>query len=412
MKFDNDDKRILNQFFTSSDERDTIYAAKETLPSSILAGLIGKASRAKETFREIFLKEYMKTNCNLHVDIDHGLSSTLQIMKDDSLNFLDKWKNHNSLRDVPHVAVFCDDLSILQTKVWEHEPVAEYQEKSTRYRPFKADNVYLPGVSDTLLDRIGPLQDDLVTLYNEIYEATKKRDVARYLLPVGSRTAMVCFASMRSLERIVGRMYDYPTMESQAMAMAIEGHIQQVLPTFKALRGVEDYSFLNSPVIHFVGQGPQCQVADVIKMENAEVYQILGMIDIGAHRDVQRHRSLIQDLPDYRAFYGYDKLIFDFIPIMLQTRYRDCMERGIILFHDVYKELWDNKIERIGESQYCALLGHMTRFRLITDLNRWNYAHDLRTGSPNQNATSEKTVHISYSTWFHRAQRQIEALHV
>jgi len=423
MKFNSDQKFILNYFFTSSQEDDTIYAAKQTLPQEIIGYIIGRASRAPNTFREIFLglwEDAIKiTGVDSKIlmscfsgDTEYNqISKNLQAISDKSINFLSKFRLHNSLRDVPHVAVFCDELSILQTKVWEHEVVAEYQEKSTRYRPFIATNVYLPCCSEKLVGKIKDGQQKLIDTYNDIYEKTGKRDLARYLLPVGSKTAMACMASIRSWERIVGRMISYPTFESKHMGNYICNHIHKAIPGALNL----DHSFCDDMHLKFKFLYEHNGLASFISREQKvevsnikNAYVINGLIDIGAHRDLQRHRSVIQNFPDYRPSYGYDRLIKNYIPAKLYKEYSKCMKMYQKLFFSVYEELKETDI--IGESQYVALLGHMTSFSYIIDDERWKYIYDLRTGSGDQQSTSSKTVHFSYSTWCHKAQELIRKI--
>ena len=425
MNFTNNDKKILDCFFTSSNEEDTVYAAKPTLPSTIIGYLIGRASRASKTFREIFLemfeeiisenykvinenenfkKEYIERFKKIIVDDLKTNNDIISSLEEKSINFFSKWKTHNSLRDVPHIAVFCDDLSILQTKVWEHEVVAEYQEKSTRYRPFVATNVFLPKCNQNIKNKIKRQQKKLIDVYNKIYDSTKKRDLARYLLPVGTKTAMGCMASLRSWERIVGRMLSYPTRESRKLGNNIFNHIKMLIPTFKSVLNTEDYSFLYQ--IESYNHLGANQKANISKMSHQNIYYIDGLIDIGAHRDLQRHRSVIQNFPDYRAIFGYDKFIKKFLNSSLYIEYEECMRIFNSLFIDCYDELKES--DNIGESQYVSLLGHMTKFSYITDKNRWEYIYNLRTGSGEQHSTTPKTVHFSYSNWCKLAQRNMD----
>jgi thymidylate synthase ThyX len=419
-KFNLLEKKLLNYYFTSSLEEDTVYAARNTLPQEIVGCIIGKASRAQDTFREIFLKMWTDA-CDGETVYDSGVDGNqivLEKISKHSINFLNKYRLHNSLRDVPHVAVFCDELSILLTKVWEHEPVAEYQEKSTRYRPFVASNVYLPyGISNGLHDRISDGNIKLIETYNAIFDETKKRDLARYLLPVGSKTAMASMASIRSWERIVGRMLAYPTIESEILGKKIMQHVRLALgsssdtnPTFNYNseyidKCKKDFSFIGDiPVTRAATHSAEQEVT-VKKIDGEDVYKLIGLIDIGAHRDLQRHRSVIQNIPDYRPIHGYDKLISQYISADLYSKYEECMRLFNDLFWDTYDEL---KGLNIGEIQYISLLGHMTSFWYVTDRERWQYIHDLRTGAPTQKATNPKTVHFSYSSWCKKAEEKIK----
>jgi len=418
MEFSKTEKQILDYFFTSSNENDTVYAAKQTLPQEIVGYIIGRASRAKDTFREIFLKLWKEAwdESNLPVSFfGNTINEVLNKISDKAFKFLNEYKLHNSLRDVPHVAVFCDELSILQTKVWEDEVVAEYQEKSTRYRPFVASNVYMPvNISNELEDKIREGHELLIKTYNSIYDATGKRDLARYLLPVGSKTAMACMASIRSWERIVSKMLTYPTIESKILGLAITNNIKKVFNKETSFcyddsmfsSYVKKFSFIREVSVNICL--PKEQEAIVKTIDSEEVYKIDGLIDIGAHRDLQRHRSVIQNFPDYRPIYGYDKLIKNHISDELYVEYSKCMEYFCNLFLSTWGEL-KNK-PNIGEVQYISLLGHMTKFWYITNKDRWQYIYDLRTGSPTQKSTNPQTVHFSYSTWCKKANSAIEKI--
>lgn len=412
MQFTNEQKRVLDYFFTSSLEGDTVYAARPTLPSIIITYLIGRASRASKTFREIFLEMWEEVG-GMGIDFSvpqdttsFGIDKAVQDMAQKSEEFMSKWGNHNSLRDTPHLAVFCDQLTILQTKVWEQEPVGAYQEKSTRYRPFVATNIWMPDVSPQLKEVVNSHLDILVALYDTIMEATNKRDVARYLLPVGAMTAMGCMAPLRSWERIVGRMLLYPTTESSILAEEIKKHIQKLIPSFKPDMSVPDYDYLRTETE--VKSGPTAQVA-AVRTLGGEVFKILGLIDIGAHRDLQRHRSVIQGLHDYRAIYGYDMYMpVNYLDEILRKAYMEAMESSTLLYRNAFLEL--KNTEKVGEAQFLTLLGHMTPFYYITDYSRWEYIYRLRTGHPSQKATTSQTVHFSYANWCHRVQEQMEII--
>ena len=422
MEFNNYEKKVLDLFFTSSNPSDTIYAAKANLPDIIVAYLIGRASRAPKTFREIFLDMWKDVEKTENEDNLKGISITenslvIKLMRK-SEDFITKWKVHNSLRDIPHVSVFCDNLSILQTKVWEYEPVAEYQEKSTRYRPFSADNTLLPNIENNeLISEIKSFQESAVKLYNDIMEDTNKRDIARYLLPVGSLTAMGCTASIRSWERILGRMRVYPTLESYKMAHIIKTHIEQVVPSFDPNDTIKNsngdmFNFLRDRPEEVI-KGPADQASGLVYID--DIIRINGLIDIGAHRDLQRHRSIIQGHHDYRAFYGHDGYMpQNFLNEDLSNKYHDIMDRGSDLFMRVFEDIKSQKeyIDKntIGESQYITLLGHMTPFYYITNEERWDYVYKLRTGHPSQSATNPKTVHFSYSKWCSDVQNKIDIM--
>ena len=421
MEFSNVEKQVLEYFFTSSNENDTVYAAKQTLPQEIIGYIIGRASRAKDTFREIFLNLWKEAGNGIVeiVDTRDSNKNILDKISEKSFKFLNEYKLHNSLRDVPHIAIFCDELSILQTKVWEHEVVAEYQEKSTRYRPFVASNVYIPNnISEGMKSRIENGNNLLIETYNSIFEETGKRDLARYLLPVSSKTAMASMASIRSWERVVCRMLAYPTQESKTLAMAIVESVKRALNTdsFNIDENVvekysDSFKFLSDSIINAKNDvvfGVVGQTSLVKKIDGENVYKIEGLIDIGAHRDLQRHRSVIQNFPDYRPIYGCDALIEKYISKELFCQYVDNMDYFYELYFDLYEELKGQ--DNIGEIQYISLLGHMTKFWYITDRERWQYIYDLRTGSPNQKSTNEKTVHFSYSNWCKETDKKIREL--
>lgn len=440
MIFTNEERKILDYYFTSSKSDDTIYAAKPTLPLTVATYLIGRASRASKTFREIFLDMCKEVGYRLIIQyIDHSsyfpLRNPIDELTKASENFLKKWKNHNSLRDSVHIAVFCDDLSILQTKVWEHEVVAAYQEKSTRYRPFDARNVVLPTrLSQELTDEVHKSNEELVIFYNKLMDVTNKKDIARYMLPVGSRTAMGCVAPIRSWERIVNRMRIYPTQESYDMSETIKYHISLVVSSFEVKEeSPVDFSFLHQipkNCIYDVAEDRKStfldkiegyrhklscfkreQLVDVktIASNNPTIY-IEGLIDIGAHRDLQRHRSAIQNFPDYRAFYGYDAFVMQKINKDLSEEYVKLMVDRSILFAKTFFSNFGQTIhyDTMAECQYVSLLAHMTPFHYILDRDRWEYIYKLRSGHPDQDATNEKTVHFSYSNWVKNANAEIE----
>ena len=97
--------------------------------------------------------------------------------------------------------------------------------------------------------------------------------------------------------------------------------------------------------------------------------------DIGAYRDIQRHRVGTQVVETWNAFRGYS------IPeVFEQESLKDVKEKYISIFDKVSELNKKLTLENSNDSEYCLLLGHNIRLTYQCDFKQLAYLIELRSG--------------------------------
>ena len=155
---------------------------------------------------------------------------------------------HRSIADLAHVALAIEEISILAAIRLVDEPLWDGQERSTRYQDFRKSGYHVP--EEVLGTHVEPLfretadllfaayhrlsrrfTDLLATAYPappDADEAAHRRtlrarafDVARYLLPLATRTSVGQVTSARVLERQIARLRADALAEVRAIGLAM-----------------------------------------------------------------------------------------------------------------------------------------------------------------------------------------------
>lgn len=155
---------------------------------------------------------------------------------------------HRSIADLAHVALAIEEISILAAISVVDEPLWDGQERSTRYQDFRKSGYVMPaeiggtsaeagyaGTADALFAAYYRLSRRLLHLLADAYpcpagedEGAHRRtlrarafDVARYLLPLATRTSVGQVTSARVLERQIARLRADPLAEVRAIGAAM-----------------------------------------------------------------------------------------------------------------------------------------------------------------------------------------------
>src|SRR5215207_6890436 len=140
---------------------------------------------------------------------------------------------HRSIADLAHMAVAVENISILAAIHLVDEQLWDGQERSTRYQDFRRSGYTVPtGIVDSPLEEMyrqasdrlfqcyeqlsgdllqlllesAPKPDSMDAAQAERTLRARAFDVARYLLPLGTRTSVGQIVSARVLERQVSRL--------------------------------------------------------------------------------------------------------------------------------------------------------------------------------------------------------------
>lgn len=155
---------------------------------------------------------------------------------------------HRSIADLAHIALAIEEISILAAIQVVDEPLWDGQERSTRYQDFRKSGYVTPEevagtpaaatyteAADGLFGAYHALSRRLLDILADAYPcpagedtAAHKRtlrarafDVARYLLPLATRTSVGQVTSARVLERQIGRLRADPLAEIRRIGEAM-----------------------------------------------------------------------------------------------------------------------------------------------------------------------------------------------
>lgn len=154
---------------------------------------------------------------------------------------------HRSIADLAHLSFAVEDISILAAIRLVDEPVWDGQERSTRYQDFRKSGYVLPmeaekeheqryreaidglfaayhHISRRLLDVLVASLPRPAEMTHDAFRRTLRArafDVARYLLPLATRTSVGQITSARVLERQIGRLLADPLPEMRAIGEAL-----------------------------------------------------------------------------------------------------------------------------------------------------------------------------------------------
>ena len=161
-EFTDDEKIVLNHFFTNIDKN--IYAAKDAMPNALWALLEGGYSRSQLSMRDRFLSIFRE----MQTDLENGKISkdeiiTLKEFADrirsggnldlgffltKAEKFMRKWAvqyGHSSLKDSDVVRFAIENITQYATKRHVEEArLGAYQEKSTRYVNYSKEHLTVP----------------------------------------------------------------------------------------------------------------------------------------------------------------------------------------------------------------------------------------------------------------------------
>ncbi len=291
--FTEEEKKYLKPFFSNLDK--PVFVVKN-LPEEVIGALSAKYSRATESMRRTFLKEYVnpiiypenqrdwedfskseKENeltkkkafeefINL-VNENGGIDEVANIQRGRS--FFDKWLvefGDDSISEMGGIHLCIEGLSIIATKEIEDQRTGVSPiEKSTRYVSFadklpdgnyryvipgeikgtedeKPYKMYMDKLFETYSSLIEPYSDYIKDLYprgedetESSFEKSRKAktfDDIRDLLPFSTITNLGLFGSGRAYEYMINRMAKHPLGEMRYWAYAMASELHMITPSF------------------------------------------------------------------------------------------------------------------------------------------------------------------------------------
>jgi thymidylate synthase ThyX len=262
MEYSEDDKKILNYFFTNLDK--PIFATKNFHPE-VWALMQARYSRSREGLRQSFLK-LLKENPENFEKLKQEIEKTAggleaQHATEKAIQFMEKWVlgfGHSSVAEGAIVGLALEGVSILATKVIEDNRLCSFIEKSTRYVSFDNKSFYLDKtlIESQYAEEIKTLLEFLFKTYMDLHEpvlehvkkvaprdektsvpaweracAARRFDAVRYLLPTCTKTSLGWTVNARQLAHGVSKLLSHPLKEMNEVGEMIKQEASKVLPS-------------------------------------------------------------------------------------------------------------------------------------------------------------------------------------
>lgn len=264
---------------------------------------------------------------------------------------------HSSVAELATIPVCFEGVSIVASKVLESLPRPGCSEKSTRMVKFHRSQWYDPTEDGSLGEEFANLLQSMFSLYDRVidwaqtagFEEREALDIARSILPAGVTTNLGLVAYPRDLAKLQQYLLSSPNPELCNIGRHMQANLQKIggplirhaeaqpwlqnwqpahggfLPV-QAAAGIGAYlvqfsaahRFAEEDFYAFAAQVYGMTVDDFIEKMNARPFKaevpdafralravFTICIDFGSFRDLQRHRRMNQQVPLFRANYGW-----------------------------------------------------------------------------------------------------------
>jgi thymidylate synthase ThyX len=346
---------------------------------------------------------------------------------------------HKSIGDCGTASIFVENVSMLVAKAVQDWPLYSGQEASTRYLDMAAQEVLNPlenpegkEIQDAWMAFYRQALEELVPVLKErfplkegekeaMYEkAIKARsfDIARGFLPAGVTTYAAWHTNLRQAYDHIKEMRNHPLAEVREVAGMIHAELKAKYPSsfsHKEYPGEEAYiaesmkefAFFDDASITGFSYQSRLDMEGLARHAKlladrpakAELHQRMRQygnitfsfpLDFGSYRDLQRHRSCVQEMPLLSTKHGFYDWYLEQLPEGLRAR---------------AVELIKAQEERIAKldagdevKQYYVAMGYTVVVKMTCPLPAAVYTAELR---------SSDTVHPTLRL---QAQRMGEAL--
>ncbi len=260
-------------------------------------------------------------------------------------------------------------------------------------------------------------------------------DVLRSYLPAATLTNVGLFGVGQAFEYLLSKLYSHELSEAKELAAAMHGELNQLIPSFVKRAQANDYLIgtsaaakaLSSDVLTNVPAGPTNSLALIDYDRNAEekiiaailypharhplqqlrqiaarmnaderrkilqehfqqrrhrrdkpgrafenVYYTFDILaNLGAYRDLHRHRILTQERQDFTTVHGYETPR-ELIEAGFQSEFDRCMIAAAELYEKVYRDL-------PREAQYVVPFAYKIRWYIKMNLREAVHLCELRT---------------------------------
>jgi len=340
-------------------------------------------------------------------------------------SFMSQWYcgyGHKSIGDCGTITIFVEDVSMLCAKAIQDNPLYNGQEASTRYLDFAERPIVDPvcdatsmAIQNTWIDLYKEVLTSLLSEFEQrfpIEEGQKRRiwkkavearafDVARGFLPAGCTTFVAWHTNLRQAHDHLSLMRHNPVAEVRAVAAGIH---EELLKRYPSSFGHKRYEASEDYLAKSVGRWAfserdsnpdfECYSAfdtaglnqhrDLLKSRppKTELHQRMRQfgqftfrfpLDFGSYRDLQRHRSCVQEMPLLTTKWGILNWYLEQLPDTLVERVCEvaAKQEKAINNLDVSDE----------ERQNYIAMGYASPIQITCSLPSAIYIAELRSGT-------------------------------
>lgn len=332
---------------------------------------------------------------------------------------------HKSIGDCGTVTIFAENVSMIAAKAIQDTPLYNGQEASTRYLDFSTRPMINPvgtpqgdeiqrawvhlysrvlGILIPHFQQRFPMQEGQKKGVWEAAIKAKAFDVARGFLPAGCTTFVAWHTNLRQAHDHLSLLRHNPCAEVRYLADRIHEELLKRYPsTFghKRYEATEDYlarsaarfaftdglnvsaptNFLYSSRLDMAGLEEHRDLLETRppKTELHPRFRQYGDIrfcfplDFGSYRDLQRHRSCVQEMPLLTTKYGFHPWYLSQLP------------EGLPEFVSVVngeQAAWINDLKiSDAEKQYYVPMGYQNPTKITCSLPSAVYIAELRSGT-------------------------------
>lgn len=329
---------------------------------------------------------------------------------------------HKSIGDCGTITIFVEDVSMLCAKAIQDNPLYNGQEASTRYLDF-AERVIVNPLDSEEGEEI---QLEWITLYKEVLEtliphfegrfpieegqkkgvwkkAVKARafDVARGFLPAGCTTFVAWHTNLRQAHDHLSLLRHNPLYEVRKVADHIH---EELIKRYPSSFGHKQYRITEAYLAKSVGrwafskhdENPEFDCFSALDLDGLEQHQDLlesrppktelhqrfrqfghfrfhFPLDFGSYRDLQRHRSCVQEMPLLTTRWGIMPWYIEQLPLSFQTEVLD-------LAQALAKRINALDVSDEERQNYIAM-GFSSPIRITCPLPSAVYIAELRSGT-------------------------------
>ncbi|MHC5066335.1 MAG: FAD-dependent thymidylate synthase [Planctomycetota bacterium] len=280
MPYTDQERALLARYFSEVDaaEHADVFLV-QNLPQEVAATLNGVYSRSSLSMRDNFLERLKKGLEEAGRSLDEFEVSSVEedllsdVMADKSGKFLKTYAidhGHNSLREGSIVHLGVERVSQLVTRFVQRERRCSFEESSTRYISFSAENHWrdpdVVAAGGEVLAAYEEILRESFTLYQEMSDAlieylqetrplkegekkgpymralkAEAFDAARYLLTPAINTKWGLVADARTLADIITELLSHPLKEFQTVGEKMKAQAEKVLTTLLAHAGPNEF---------------------------------------------------------------------------------------------------------------------------------------------------------------------------